>query len=184
MLQLNLSRFPLLETERLMLRQTNVGDANGMFMMRSSVEVMKYIPVPLATDISEAEEYILSLQERMENKECINWTLTLKETGEMIGTIGFYRMELQHYRTEIGYMLLPKFYGKGYASEAVQRLVDFGCKDLGFHSIEAVIYPENMGSQRVLEKCGFVREAYFKESEFHGGKFVDTAVYSILKQAK
>ena len=74
-----------------------------------------------------------------------NWTITLKESGEMIGTIGFYRMQLQHYRTETDYMFLPAFYGKGYASEALQRLVDFGFNNLGFHSIEAVIYPENKG---------------------------------------
>ncbi|WP_158961726.1 GNAT family N-acetyltransferase [Myroides fluvii] len=182
MLQLNLPIFPLLETERLLLRATNFGDADDMFAMRSSAEVMKYIPVPLATERREAEEYINSLQQRMENKECINWTITLKETGQMIGTIGFYRMKLQHYRTETGYMLLPEFYGKGYASEALQGIVDFGFRTLGFHSIEAVIYPENISSQRVLEKCGFVREAYFKESEFHGGQFVDTAIYSILKR--
>ena len=182
MLELKLSQFPSIETQRLVLRQTVLTDANEVFAMRSSAEVMQYIPVPLATKVEEAEEYIQSLQERMENKECINWTITLKETGEMIGTIGFYRMKLQHYRTEIGYMLLPKFYGKGYASEAVERLIDFGFNDLKFHSIEAVIYPANIGSQRVVEKCGFVREAYFKESEFHGGQFVDVAVYSIVKE--
>ncbi|MGG5507842.1 MULTISPECIES: GNAT family N-acetyltransferase [unclassified Myroides] len=182
MLELNLSEFPVLETERLRLRQSGLEDAEVMFVLRSSAEVMKYIPIPLATEVSEATAYIQSLQERMENKECINWTVTLKETGEMIGTIGFYRMKLPHYRTEIGYMLLPKFYGKGYASEAVLCLLDYGFYSLGFHSIEAVIYPDNIGSQRVLEKCGFEREAYFKESEFHGGTFVDVAVYSILKK--
>lgn len=182
MLQLNLSLFPVLETERLVLRQTDLGDANDMFAMRSNAEVMQYIPIPLATEIHEAEEYIRSLQERMNNNECINWTITLKETGQMIGTIGFYRMKLPHYRTEIGYMLLPSFHGKGYASEAVLNLLNYGFNTLGFHSIEAVIYPENIGSQRVLEKCGFTREAYFKESEFHGGTFVDVAVYAILNK--
>ncbi|MDR0223785.1 MAG: GNAT family N-acetyltransferase [Myroides odoratus] len=182
MLDFNFTTSPILETERLILRQTNLGDAQGMFAMRSSAEVMQYIPVPLATELKEAEDYINSLQERMENKECVNWTITLKENGAMIGTIGFYRMKLQHYRTETGYMLLPQYYGKGYASEAVQRLVEYGFDDFGFHSIEAIIYPDNVGSQRVLEKCGFVREAYFKENEFHNGKFVDTAVYSKLRK--
>ncbi|MBB1140159.1 GNAT family N-acetyltransferase [Myroides sp. WP-1] len=182
MLEIHLPEFPQLETERLILRQTELSDANVIFEMRACAEVMKYIPVPLATKVSETEDYIQSLQERMENKECINWTITLKETGEMIGTIGFYRMKLQHYRTEIGYMFLPQFYGKGYASEAVLRLLDFGFSTLRFHSIEAVIYPDNIGSIRVVEKCGFVREAYFKESEFHGEQFVDVAVYSILNK--
>lgn len=182
MLEIHLPEFPQLETQRLFLRQTVLTDATEVFAMRASAEVMKYIPVPLATEVSEAEDYILSLQERMDNKECINWSITLKETGQMIGTIGFYRMKLQHYRTETGYMLLPEFYGKGYAPEALKALLDFGFSTLGFHSIEAVIYPDNIGSQRVLEKCGFEREAYFKESEFHNGQFVDTAIYSILAE--
>ncbi|MDM1406259.1 GNAT family N-acetyltransferase [Myroides sp. DF42-4-2] len=178
MLTLDLPTFPVLETDRLRLRQTTLDDVQPIFSMRSSAIVMQYIPVPLATDVKEAEDYIHSLDERMKNKECLNWSITLKETGEMIGTMGFYRMQLQHYRTEVGYMLLPAFYGKGYASEALQRLVDFGLNNLGFHSLEAVIYPENKGSIRVVEKCGFVREAYFKDKEYHNGKFVDTAIYS------
>ncbi|WP_369038019.1 GNAT family N-acetyltransferase [Myroides odoratus] len=65
--------------------------------------------------------------------------------------------------------------------ERITRTI-YGFDDFGVHSIEALIYPDNIGSQCVLEKCGFVREAYFKESEFHNGKFVDTAVYSILAE--
>ncbi|MGS4346265.1 GNAT family N-acetyltransferase [Myroides odoratus] len=182
MLSLDLSTFPVLETERLCLRQTTLADAQAIFAMRSSAEVMQYIPVPLATAVKEAEDYIHSLHERMKNKECLNWTITDKESGAVIGTMGFYRMQLQHYRTETGYMLLPEFYGKGYATEALQRLVDFGLNELGFHSLEAVIYPENIGSIRVVEKCGFVREAYFKEKEYHNGTFVDTAIYSKLNR--
>jgi len=180
MLTLDLPIFPVLETERLHLRETTLADAQAIFAMRSSAEVMQYIPVSLATEVKEAEGYIRALHERMKNNECINWTITDKESGAVIGTIGFYRMQLQHYRTETGYMLLPEFYGKGYATEALQCLIDFGFNTLGFHSFEAVIYPENKGSIRVVEKCGFIREAYFKEKEYHNGKFVDTAIYSKL----
>lgn len=180
MLTLNFTPFPVLETERLRLRQTTLDDAQVIFAMLSSTTVMQYIPSPLATTVKEAEDYIHSLDERMKNNECINWTIVNKESGAVVGTMGFYRMKRQHYRTEVGYMLLPVFYGKGYASEALQRLVDFGLNDLGFHSLEAVIYPENKGSIRVVEKCGFVREAYFKEKEYHNGTFVDKAIYSKL----
>lgn len=171
MLELNFKTFPLLETARLSLRQTDLGDANAMFAMRSSAEVMRYIPVPLVTTRAEAEDYINALAERMENKECINWSIALKETGEMIGTIGFYRMKLAHYRAEVGYMLLPDFQGKGYMPEALNCLIDFGFQTMGLHSIEAVIDSENRGSQKVLEKCDFIKEGHFKENEFFNGKF-------------
>ncbi len=46
------------------------------------------------------------------------------------------------------------------------------------HSIEAVIAPENVASAKVLEKCNFIKEGYFKENEFYNGQFLDTVIYS------
>ena len=182
MLEINFKIFPVLETERLVLRQADLNDVNEMYAMRSDAEVMKYIPRPLSTDVSEAVEYIKSIDERMEEKECINWAITLKGDAKMIGNIGFYRMALENYRAEAGYMLLPEYQGKGYITEALNRLIDFGFKDMGLHSIEAVIDPDNIGSMKVLEKCGFIKEGHFKENEFYDGKFLDTAVYSRLEK--
>lgn len=180
MLDINFKEFPILETSRLVLRATELGDAEQIFAMRSSADVMKYIPRPLSTTLDEAIEYINSLNERMTDKECINWSITLKESGQMIGTIGFYRMKLEHYRAEAGYMLLPEYQGKGYVPEALNGILDFGFKQMGLHSVEALIDPENYGSMKVLEKCGFVKEAHFKENEFYNGKFIDTVIYSKL----
>ncbi|MCC9043322.1 GNAT family N-acetyltransferase [Myroides sp. M-43] len=182
MLDINFKIFPVLETGRLVLRKADLNDANEMYAMRSDAKVMQYIPRPLSTDVSEAVDYINSLEERMVAKECINWAITLKENGEMIGTIGFYRMKLEHYRAEAGYMLLPTYHGKGYVAEALNRIVKFGFSEMGLHSIEALIDPDNIGSMKVLEKCGFVKEAHFKENEFYDGKFLDTLVYSRLEK--
>jgi ribosomal-protein-alanine N-acetyltransferase len=56
----------------------------------------------------------------------------------------------------------------------------YGFNTVGLHSIEANIAPENIASARLLEKAGFVREAYFRENLFFNGRFLDTVIYSIL----
>lgn len=88
----------------------------------------------------------------------------------------------EHYRAEIGYMLLPEYHRKGIASEAVKEVVKYGFDVMKLHSIEAVLDPENHGSAKVLEKNGFVKEAHFKENGFFEGRFLDTVIYSILNK--
>ena len=62
-------------------------------------------------------------------------------------------------------MLLPEYHGKGIAVEAIKELIKYGFEIMKLHSIEAVIDPENLASEKVLQKSGFVKEAHFKENE-------------------
>lgn len=98
----------------------------------------------------------------------------------MMGTIGYYHIKHEHYRAEIGYMLLPDFQGKGYVTEAITEVVNYGFITMGLHSIEALIDPANLASAKVLEKCDFIKEGHCKESEFYNGEFIDTVIYSKL----
>lgn len=180
MLFINFSDFPELETQRLKLRRADLNDVNELFALRSDPNIMKYIPRPVATSLEEATEHFKMMDEKISNNEMINWAITLKDNPKMIGTIGYFRMKPEHYRAEIGYMLLPDFHGKGYVTEAINGVVDYGFTKMGLHSIEAMIDPENIASAKVLEKCSFVKEAHFKENEFYNGEFIDTVIYSKL----
>jgi ribosomal-protein-alanine N-acetyltransferase len=178
MLSLNFSPFPNLETERLLLRRVDKNDVNEIFELRSNVETMKYIPRPIVKSIEEALEHIGNIDEKIEANEGINWAITLKEDSILIGIIGHYRIKPEHFRAEIGYMLLPEYNGKGIISEAVNEVVNYGFNTLNLHSIEAIISPENLASEKVLQKSGFVKEAHFKENEYFEGRFIDTVIYS------
>ena len=180
MLTINFSPFPILETERLILRRVLPSDVKEMFELRSNPETMKYIPRPLVTNYDEALAHIKMMEDKIETNEGINWAITLKGDDKMLGVIGHYRIKPEHYRAEVGYMILPEYHGKGITTEAVQCGVDYGFNTMQLHSIEGVIDPENEASQRVLQKCGFVKEAHFKENEFYDGKFIDAVVYSKL----
>jgi ribosomal-protein-alanine N-acetyltransferase len=182
MLTVNFTPFPNLETERLLLRRMSTSDVAEVLALRSNPEVMKYIPRPLITTTEEALEHIAMINDKIDTNEAINWAITIKGDPKFIGIIGFYRPKYEHFRIEIGYMLMPEHKGKGIVSEAIKTVVDYGFDQLGLHSIEALIDPENIGSARVLEKNNFVKEAHFKENEFYDGRFLDTVVYSILNK--
>lgn len=180
MLKFNFTPFPIIETERLLLKRITNDDVNEVFELRSNPETMKYIPRPLVKTTADALEHIAMIEEKIVTNVGINWGITLKGDPKLIGIIGYYRMQPENYRAEIGYMLSPEFHGRGIIPEAVNRLIRYGFDDLKLHSIEAVIDPENFASEKVLQKCGFVKEAHLKEAEFYEGVFLDKVIYSLL----
>jgi [ribosomal protein S5]-alanine N-acetyltransferase len=182
MLTLNFNPFPLLESERLFFRAVTNDDAPVVLQLRSNPETMKYIPRPLLKNIDDALEHIKMIQDKVESNEGINWAVCLKENHKMIGFVGHYRIKPENYRSEIGYMILPEYHNKGYVSEAVKVLLDYGFKTLNFHSIEAIIDPDNLASEKVLQKNGFVKEAHLVENEYYNETFIDTVIYSLLKR--
>ena len=182
MLTINFHPFKNLETERLFLRRVTAADINEIFALRSNPITMKYIPRPLVSNIDEALAHIKMIDNKIEKNEGINWAITLKGSSKMIGLIGHYRLQPENHRCEIGYMILPEYNGKGITTEAIKVVLEYGFDDLQMHSIEAVIDPENIASERVLQKNGFVKEAHILENELYDGKFWDTVIYSLLKR--
>jgi [ribosomal protein S5]-alanine N-acetyltransferase len=182
MLQINFHPFKNLETNRLILRRINQDDVFEIFKLRSNPETMKYIPRPLAKTSDDALEHIKIIDERLQNNEGINWGITIKGNSKLIGIIGHYRIKSEDYRSEIGYMLLPDFEGKGLMTEAINVVLKYGFEDLKLHSTEAIIDPRNKSSERVLQKNGMIKEAHLIENGFYDGEFLDTVIYSILKR--
>jgi ribosomal-protein-alanine N-acetyltransferase len=184
MLKLNLHPFPLLETPRLKLRKLAETDVKEVFLLRSDMEVMKYIPRPLALSLQDALDHMEKLAQSLAANESINWAISRKGKDQLIGTIGLFNLQLENFRAEIGYMLLPAFQGMGLMDEALKAVVAYSFENLNFHSLEAVIDPLNTASERLLLQNNFVKEAHFKEKTFYKGVFLDDVVYSLLRTAK
>lgn len=182
MLELNFNPFPILETERLTLRKVTMNDSQDVYKLRTSIEAMRYIGRPIPHSISEAHDLINRIKEGIETNTAIGWGIFLKKQSQLIGTIGYHKIEKEHYRAEIGYMLIPEFWNKGLMSEAIKQVLEFGFKTIKLHSIQANIDPANQRSAAILNKFGFVKEAYFKESFYFNGKFLDSEIYSLLKK--
>lgn len=181
MLSLDFPNFPVLETDRLILREHARADADDLFRMRTNEEVMRYIDRERPKNIQDMETFITNFNEGFKQGQHIAWIMALKEAPQiMVGSIGYWRTNLANHRAEIGYMLLPEFWRKGIVSEALVRTINFGFNDMKLHSIQANINPGNDASRQILLKHGFVKEAYFKEDYYFNGTFLDSEIYSLL----
>ncbi len=184
MLTVNFSPFPVLKTERLILRKTEMTDAPAMFVQRSDPRIMKYLDRKPCETVEEAAAFIRMITDNLDNNNGISWAITTHDSDEMIGSIAIWRIVKEHYRGELGYVLLPEYQGKGMMYEALNAVIAYGFTDMGLHSLEANINPDNAASQKVLERHGFVREAYFRENYYSNGKFLDSAIYSLVTPHK
>ncbi|POR21517.1 alanine acetyltransferase [Flavobacterium columnare] len=173
--------FQNLESERLILRKMNHNDVEEVFALRSNPKNMEYIPRPLLKDKEDAIQLIDTINTKIDQNEGINWAITEKPNDKLIGFLGYYRIQKENYRSEIGYMILPEYAGRGIITEASKLVLEYGFNQMGLHSVEAVIDPKNGASARVLEKLGFSKEGHLRENEYFEGKFWDSVIYSILK---
>ncbi len=184
MLMLNFNEFPQLTTERLILREHAISDARTLFEMRTNEEVMRFIHRERPKTIQDIETFITSFNEGFKQGQHIAWVMALRKNPDyMIGSIGYWRTDLANHRAEIGYMLHPDYWKKGIVSEALKATITFGFEEMKLHSIMANVAPENIASQQILLKHGFVKEAHFKEDHYFNGKFMDSEIYSLLKIA-
>lgn len=183
MLIVDLHDFPVLNTERLILREITVKDAPEFFALRSNDSVMKYIDRPRPKDVQDILELIDKMHKMRLDGVGITWGIYLKEHPEIkIGNIGLFKIIHEHFRAEIGYLLNPRFHKKGIMFEAMSSVIDYGLNEMGLHSIEANINPENVASKNLLKKAGFQKEAYFRENYYFDGKFIDSEIYSLVSK--
>ncbi len=181
MLEVSFNPFPSLHTERLVLRQLDDADAGQILRLRSNKISLEFLDKPEMKSILEANLLINKINNDAAANEGITWAIALKENPALlIGTIGLWKIIKEHYRAEIGYMLLPEYFRKGYTKEAILTVVAFGFRQVKLHSIEANINPANTGSAAVLRSTGFIKEAYFRENFYFDGVFKDSEIYSLL----
>lgn len=177
-----ISVFPLIETDRLLLRQVTKEDASSLLNYLSDKEVMKFVGLEPFKSIDDALDEISWYQSIVKKKTGIRWGITLKGQGEVIGSCGFLNYVSQHYRSEIGVELSKDYWGKGIASEAFEAVITYGFEQMNLQRIEALIEPPNIRSQKLADKHGFIREGLLRNYEFTCGKFDDLYMYSLLIQ--
>jgi len=181
MLQLNFSPFPEISTNRLHLRRITQLDRADIFALRSNIVAMKHIGKAIPVEMTEIDNLIQKMENGIETNTAIGWGVCLKGQNRAIGSVGFHRIQLDHHRAEIGYMLLPEYWRLGFMNELMPELINFGFNHMKVHSLEANVDPANEKSVRLLKKFGFRKEAYFHENYFFNGNYLDSEIYSLLQ---
>ncbi|WP_223700445.1 GNAT family N-acetyltransferase [Sutcliffiella deserti] len=170
---------PTLLTERLQLRKLTLKDAETIFLYFSNPEMTRFYGMEPFESRLEAEKFIKNFLD--DYNMLFRWGIVEKDSNRLIGTCGFHAISEKHLRAEIGYEIDVPFWGKGYATEAIKALIEYGMDTLKLQRIGANVYPENISSRRVLEKAGFSHEGLLRNYLFQGGNFHDANVFSILK---
>ena len=174
--------FPLIETERLILRQIQGSDADALFATFSDVEVMEFSggKLPHST-VEESRAFIRQLQHWYERHEGIEWSITHKGDDTVIGTCGFHSFGEGFHRAEIGYELRRAYWRQGIMSEALRAIVTFAFETMGLTRIEAVVDPGNEQSQGILRKLGFTHEGTLRHRYFFRDRFWNEDYFGLLK---
>ncbi|MEK5231935.1 GNAT family protein [Lysinibacillus sp. FSL K6-0232] len=173
--------FPTLATERLILRKGIVDDCQDILALYADENVVKYLPLTLFTATEDAIAELNWYDKIFREQTGLRWVIEEAKTKKVIGTCGYLNYEKVHNRIEIGYDLNPEYWGKGLMQEALSNIIHFAFTAMEINKIEAKIEPENIASIKLLEKLRFAKEGVLRQHEFEKGKYVDLAIFSILK---
>ncbi len=175
------THIPALETERMILRRILPEDAADMYDYSRNDTVTKYLLWETHPAEDYTKNYIGYLQERYDLGDFYDWALVDRSTEKMIGSCGFTTIDLPNNSAEIGYVLHPDFWGKGYMTEAVKAVLDFGFQRLMLSRISAVCMKENKASLRVMEKCGMTCEGLLRQAVYAKGRHRDVYLAAITE---
>lgn len=173
--------FPEFQTNRLLFREIKSLDISAVFEIYSNEAVAKYEWFRPFISIDQALKLIANM--KMEFKEGIeiNWGVIRKEDNKLIGTCNLGDFDFSSRRCGIGYTINKNEWNKGYGTEIVKALVEYGFKKMNVNRIEAFVTPGNNASVRVLKKAYFVEEGLLRERDLIKDKLEDAIILAILK---
>jgi ribosomal-protein-alanine N-acetyltransferase len=152
---------PALQTEHVTLRPLTIDDIDPLYAITNVDGMMRYFPNTAPPTRERVEKWINIQFEHWAKHNNGWWALEVENT--FAGWCGLQYLPDTD-EMEVGYLLAKPFWGKGYATEASRVSVEFGFRNFDYPFIVGIVHPENIGSQRVLEKSGMtdrVRTMYF-----------------------
>lgn len=148
-----------LTTNRLRMRQLARSDRDMFFLLHRNVEVMRYVSNEPLDDMEIGERFesrLAAWQKNAGHWLCL--TVFTLAGNRAIGVTGFKLHDDNPQHAEVGYLFLPEYHGKGYATESLRALKDYAANTLGVKQLTAAVAEGNRNSLGVLEKCGFIRK--------------------------
>jgi RimJ/RimL family protein N-acetyltransferase len=172
-----------LVTDRLLLRQVGVDDAEAIQSYRSDPDVHRYMHHG-ELSVDEWRERIAATWTGIDldkDDDVLELGIVERETGLIVGDVVLFLRSVEHRGGELGYALHPRVQGRGYATEAARAVLRFGFDEVGMHRVYGRIDARNTASARVLERLGMRREAHSVSNEYIKGEWTDEVVYALLE---
>jgi ribosomal-protein-alanine N-acetyltransferase len=165
-----------IETLRLRLRHFTPDDADDLYHIYSYPELFKYMSNEKKLSWEQTVGVINSLTENWQQHQVGVWAVVYKKDRKLIGHCGFKFLENTQ-EIQIGYLLLPSYWGMGLGTEAASAALKYGFEVAKLERVVAVAKPENIASRRVMEKVGM---KYEKDAYYYNNNVV---YYSISRKA-
>lgn len=171
-----------LVTDRLILREFQADDWPAVLAYQSDLRYLRYYEWASRTP-EEVQAFVSMFLDQQNQEPRIKFQLavTLKTTHQLIGNCGIRMDSPEARQADIGYELNPEHWGRGYATEAAQAIVNFGFTQLQLHYLWAWCVADNAGSANVLTKLGMRLEGRLREHEYYKGRWWDTLMFGLLE---
>ena len=174
-----------LQTPRLIIRDQKPEDADTYFALFSNKQALYYWQSGYPETIEKAKEQIDNEISKIGKENRQNYFLRIedKQNNEHIGEIGYSVEENTPIGKLVGmgYFIYPKFWSKGYTTEAAKEVIRFAFEENNVFRIAASCFKDNIGSEKVMIKCGMIKEAERKSCTWHDGQIKDRVSYRLLK---
>ena len=172
-------------TDRLIIRDYLKDDFTHYHEILSDEKVMYYLQDIKTKNIEESMASFNKVmdEQKMNDRTWFHFKIEDRITKEFIGCIGFTVTENTHFGklVHLGYFLLEKFWNKGFTTEAVKKVIEYAFLEGNVYRIHTGCHKENVTSEKIMQKCGFIKEAEFVEYILHDGKLKDRVEYRLLK---
>ena len=173
---------PVLETERLVLRPYGIDDAPRVQQMCGDWAIASTtLALPHPYPNGAAEQWISTHAESFRQGTEVTLAVTLKPTGKVIGSIGL-SVNNKHKRGELGYMIAKEHWNRGCCTEAAHTMLSYGFGVLDLNRIQAMHFPRNPASGRVMQKLGMTREGLLRQYVCNRGAIEDLVLFSIVRR--
>lgn len=171
-----------LQTERLIISHISLSDLEKIHELHSLPETDKFNTLGIPENLNQTESIIKNWIEKNTNGENENFTFKVEliDSKSFLGLISMNLGKPKFKSAEVWYKLHSNFWNKGYATEALNKILDFGFNELQLHRIEAGCAVGNIGSIRILEKVGMTREGRKRKILPLMSGWSDTFEYAIL----
>lgn len=175
--------FPVLQRDTVLLRQIRPSDQAAIFQGLSDPQVIRYYGVEYHS-FTDTKAQMDWYQDTWRQGSGIWWAITRPAAEELLGTCGLYNLQAQHRKAELGYWLLPAYWGQDLMRPALEAVTGYAFTTLGLHRLEAYVETENAASARLLQKLHFCREGTLHDAEIKHGRFISLDIFARLQPEK